>query len=376
MFLRRVAPLALLVAAAVLFACTAPGPQPETPTPDATSAADSRTTPLGQRAAHTATPLLDGSVLVAGGCDVDGCSTATGSTFLLTSQGARPMPPLQQPRAGHTATRLADGRVVVIGGWPAEAQSALATAEVFDPADGSWRPTASLNTPRGGHAAAVLGDGRVLVVGGRVGRGTVTAGTEIYDPVTGTFGRGPELPAHADGAVAVELPDGRVLLAGGQLGPDAASGAAVVISADGRAARPVGRLRHARFKHAIVGWADGTVLVVGGTSDDRTLLDSTEIFDPRTSSFTPGPRLAYGRYKLSGGIIRLPDGRVVVAGGGPGAEVIEPGAEAGTAVAGMGSDVASFGTVSVVGPDLWFVGGYDGRVKLTGRDRRLPIAAL
>ena len=73
---------------------------------------------------------------------------------------------------------------------------------------------------------------------------------------------------------------------------------------------------------------------------------------------------------------RLPDGRVVVAGGGPGAEVIEPGAEASTAVAGMGSEVASFGSVSVVGPDLWFVGGYDRRVNLTGRDRRVPIAEL
>ena len=85
---------------------------------------------------------------------------------------------------------------------------------------------------------------------------------------------------------------------------------------------PVGRLREARFKHALVPWVDGTVLVVGGTSDDRRLLDSTEVFDPRTSSFRPGPRLAHGRYKLTGGVAALPDGRVVVAGGGPGAEVI------------------------------------------------------
>jgi hypothetical protein len=32
--------------------------------------------------------------------------------------------------------------------------------------------------------------------------------------------------------------------------------------------------------------------------------------------------------------------------------------------------------VSVVGSDLWFVGGYDRRVNLTGQDRRVPIAAL
>ena len=39
---------------------------------------------LADRAVHTATPLADGSVLVAGGCDIDGCGRATASTFLLT----------------------------------------------------------------------------------------------------------------------------------------------------------------------------------------------------------------------------------------------------------------------------------------------------
>ena len=63
-------------------------------------------------------------------------------------------------------------------------------------------------------------------------------------------------------------------------------------------------------------------------------------------------------------------------GGGPGAEVIGPDAEAGAVVAGMGDGVASFCTVSVVGSDVWFVGGYDRRINLTGQDRRLPIAAL
>ena len=368
--------LAVLVAMAVLSGCTAPGQPPVPPMAGVTPAAGDRATALGQRAAHTATPLLDGSVLVVGGCDVDGCSTATASVFLLTSGGARPISPLNQPRDGHTATRLADGRVVVIGGWVAEGQGALAGVEVFDPADGTWRPTGSLNTPRGGHAAAALGDGRVLVVGGRVGRGTVTARTEIFDPVAATFGRGPDLPAAPDGAVAAELPDGRVLVAGGQQGPEVASAAATVIGADGRAAQPVGRLRQARFKHAIVPWVDGSLLVVGGTSDDRELLDSTEVFDPRTSSFTPGPRLAHGRYKLSGGVAELPDGRVVVGGGGPGAELLEPGAKVSAVVDAVGIGVASFSTVSVVGSDLWFVGGYDRRVNLTGQDRRVPIAAV
>ena len=41
----------------------------------------------------------------------------------------------------------------------------------------------------------------------------------------------------------------------------------------------------------------------------------------------------------------------------------------------MPGGVASYGTLSVVGSEVWFVGGYDDRVNLTGRDLRVPIAA-
>ena len=52
-----------------------------------------------------------------------------------------------------------------------------------------------------------------------------------------------------------------------------------MIGADGRV-RTVGALRQARFKHTMLPWVDGTVLVVGGTSDDRTLLRSDGGFRP------------------------------------------------------------------------------------------------
>ena len=38
--------------------------------------------------------------------------------------------------------------------------------------------------------------------------------------------------------------------------------------------------------------------------------------------------------------------------------------------------MASYGTLSVVADQLWLVGGYDSRVDLTGRDLRVPLAAL
>jgi hypothetical protein len=67
---------------------------------------------------------------------------------------------------------------------------------------------------------------------------------------------------------------------------------------------------------------------------------------------------------------------VVVAGGGPGAEILDPAQAAGTRLAQGPDGVASYGTLSVVGIELWFVGGYDDRVDLTGRNLRVPLADL
>ena len=352
--------------------CTPVVPRPSPP--PVTSSTSPPAATLAGRAVHTATPLADGSVLIAGGCDIDGCGRATASTFLLTAEGAQPAAPLVQARDGHTATRLADGRVLVVGGYAAESTPPLATTEIYDPASGRWAPTTPLEVARGGHASVRLGDGRVLVTGGWTGRSS-TARTEIFDPAARTWTAGPALPGALDGHSAIGLPDGDVLVAGGQARPEAATAAAVVVSADGRV-RTVGTLRQARFKHTMLPWVDGTVLVIGGTSDDRTRLRTTEIYDPRTATFRPGPRLTNPRYKLDGSAVRLPDGRVVVAGGGTGAELLDPDRATGTLLPQVPDEVASYGTLSVVGAELWLIGGYDHQVNLTGRDLRVPLGAL
>ena len=67
---------------------------------------------------------------------------------------------------------------------------------------------------------------------------------------------------------------------------------------------------------------------------------------------------------------------MVVAGGGVGAELLDPDRAAGSLLAQVPDGVASYGTLSVVGDQLWLVGGYDSRVDLTDRDLRVPLAAL
>ncbi len=84
--------------------------------------------------------------------------------------------------AAHTATLLPDGRVLVVGGMDVDDHT-LASAEIWDPATGSFEPTGSLAEGRDFHTATLLPDGRVLIVGGRGGLHPA----EVWDPATGSF---------------------------------------------------------------------------------------------------------------------------------------------------------------------------------------------
>ncbi|HZJ70030.1 MAG TPA: kelch repeat-containing protein, partial [Planctomycetota bacterium] len=131
------------------------------------------------RAAHTATTLASGEVLVVGGMADGEPSTASVELFDPAHGTVRELDPLATPRAGHTATRLVDGRVLVAGGYDGDYLTSL---EVFDPATGRFSAAGSLVEGRSGHTATLLPDGRILLAGG-VGRGwTFLRSAELYDP--------------------------------------------------------------------------------------------------------------------------------------------------------------------------------------------------
>lgn len=367
-----------MLALGVLLGCAACSSSPapvhvQTPTPT-----HSGEPAVAHRAVHTATTTPEGLSLIVGGCIVDGCGTATASVVAVSAAGtARARPDLLTARDAHTAVLLRDGSVFVAGGFSAEGQPPLASAETIAPDAGGWQATGAMRIGRGGHAAALLGDGRVVVAGGWIASHSYTETTEIFDPRTRRFGPGPRLPHAVDGLAAASLADGSVLVSGGQVRPGVATDATMIINPDGSTTR-VGSLAHARFKHGMVALPGGGVLVIGGTDDDRRLLTSTEVFDPRTRTFRPGPSLANGRYKLAGGAAALPDGRVLVAGGGPGAELID--LRAGTSkpvrAASIGTVRGSFSTVSVIRDRVLILGGYDEAIRLTDTEALIRLSQL
>ena len=171
-----------------------------TPTPDP------MTSP---RALHQATPLLDGRVLITGGI-ADLAAQGNVSTAEIFDPDPLVDPAFQEinttcpdlnnpgcplvARSFHRATLLPggtlDGTVLITGGDSrGGGGSPFQSAEIFDPATGTFRPTTDLmdvvtemKTPRSGHTATHIVDGRVLSTGGRSNSTTILSTAEIFDP--------------------------------------------------------------------------------------------------------------------------------------------------------------------------------------------------
>ena len=276
------------------------------------------------RQIHTVTELADGRILIAGGYTDVEVALASAEVYDPSADAFSPTGSMVDARGLHTATRLADGRVLIAGGGPASWVSTafpyLASAELYDPATGTFSPTGSMTMPREDHTATLLEDGRVLIVGGNDEGSHTTPTAELYDPSTGTFSPTGSLGTARGFHTATRLPDGRVLIAGGDVaawddnGPFLAS-AEVYDPATGTFS-PAGPLAQGRSHHAATLLPDGRVLVSGGVNNGgSTSLASAELFDPATGTFSPTGPMTDGRVYHTATV--LSDGRVLVAGGCP-----------------------------------------------------------
>lgn len=209
-------------------------------------------------------------------------------------------------RSFHTATLLANGKVLIVGGFNG---TALATAELYDPAAGTFSATGSMATPRQYHTATLLQDGRVLIAGGSA-FGVVTSSAEIYDPATGTFTATGNLGTARASHTATLLPNGKVLLAGGRDLGSFFLTAELYDPATGTFT-PTGSLLEARATHTATLLPDGKVLIAGGYRSSN--LASAELYDPASGTFaSAGSMVSPRAYHTA---TRLPDGRVLMVGG-------------------------------------------------------------
>jgi hypothetical protein len=358
----------LAIRALVLGACLAPRAPAQSP--GAFTPTGSMTTP---RYFHTATLLTDGTVLIVGGDMLEptgGFKTLCSaeiydpSTGIFTSTG-----PMTTPRGWQfTSTLLPDGKVLIAGGGvsnPATgslADPTLASAELYDPATGTFSATGNLTTARASHTATLLNNGTVLIAGGLQLPGyVILASAELYDPSTGTFTATGNMTAPfadtatllANGKVLITRDDlvtplnvssadlydpsigtftfagylnvnhteptatlvtnGKVLIAGGDFGDgDGASFAAELYDPATGAFSVTSNMTAGREQNTATLLSDGSVLFAGG-HNVIDLAASAEIYDPIAAAFSRTASMPSARELHTATLLR--DGRVLISGG-------------------------------------------------------------
>ena len=99
-------------------------------------------------------------------------------------------------------------------------------------------------------------------------------------------------------------------------------------------------------------------------SDFRGRYASSELYDPRTGTFTAGPNLRSARHKIQDAVVALPSGAVLVAGGAAQPELWDPADQVFVPVDGELSGAQMFASVTwLVTGDVLVLGGYDERTR-------------
>jgi len=264
---------------------------------------------------HTATVLSDKRVLICGGTDGSNV-TANAEIYDPTTNQITAVSAMTTPRWRHTATLLSNGKVLIAGGYTSTSVLVdLQSAELFDPAAGTFTAIANMATPRAKHTATSLPSGKVLLTGGAIPSGVTWIYSELFDPATNTFTAGPQMASYrAGGHAAVALNDGTVLVLGGLDGSsNNYLATAELYNPATNTFTNVGSMQSARSLAAAVRMADGRVFVSGGVNAVG-VANSVEIYTPSTQTFsTIAGQLGWAGYAESATL--LADGKVLVTGG-------------------------------------------------------------
>ena len=302
----------------------------------------------GRSIVNSAARLADGGVLIVGvGDDGEGVAIVFDPKedsweLLQGSLAGRGVPNM---------VLLDDGRVLAVGGADLSSSGYSLdpsdAVEIFDPRTGDWTQAAAMPESALEQSLAALRGGLVLAALPRGSDSSDSPSVFLYDPAADAWrATAPNQPADYDSAVVsviAALRDGRALATGKRSAaaadeefcdpaspanegfplPEWCDWSGVEIydpsTDEWTLAAP---MMQPRSEHTLTLLPDGRVLAAGGQllppgrfdpTSELDVLAATEVFDPATLSWTPGPALAEARFGHTATL--LPDGRILFIGG-------------------------------------------------------------
>lgn len=261
-----------------------------------------------------ATSLANGNTTIAASSgSVTGTAALTVGTATLG---------LNTSRYQHNATLLNSGSVLIAGGVncpPSGSCTYLNTAELYNPSSATITRTGTMATARSA-PAVLLGNGTVLVAGGYAcdsnGNCASLNSAEIYDPVAATFSSAGNMTASRSGHTMTLLNSGQVLIAGGETCSSSTSctalNSAELYNPSTGTFTATGSLNAARFNASAVALNSGEVLIVGGFNG-TSYPATAELYDPVAATFANTSTLNTPRANATATL--LDGGYVLIAGG-------------------------------------------------------------
>ncbi len=271
------------------------------------------------RASHTATLLPNGYVLAAGGTGSNG-ALASSELYNPASGTWSYTGNMNVGRVSAQAVLLANGTVLTMGGCINSdcLGSTTTSAEIYNPANGTWTTTGSMVKSRAEFVVALLPNGKVLVAGGCTaynvnGCTSVTAAAEIYNPSTGKWSTTGAMRAARMSTTATLLPNGKVLIAGGQTAANDALSSSELYDPIAKTFSLTGKLITARSGHTATLLGSGLVLMAGGENVNGVSIAKSELYNPATAAFAATANMPATRQEHTAAL--LPNGYVLVSGG-------------------------------------------------------------
>ncbi|XP_060870645.1 kelch-like protein 2 isoform X2 [Metopolophium dirhodum] len=237
--------------------------------------------------------ISDQFVFVMGG--VNGSSSKSVSMLDVSSQSPSWVPMVDMlVSRWQLGVGVLDNCIYAVGGH--DDNSALNSVEVFDVSIQKWRLVASMSTKRRDLGVGVLNN-LLYAVGGGNGKVCLKS-VEYYNPTLDTWTPVADMSVSRYG-VSVGVLDGLIYAIGGYNGEDLKS-VEVYRPCDG-VWSSVADMEICRFRPGVVA-LDGLLYVMGGESVVGSIIDTVEIYNPNTNTWTL-ERLSRNKVQIYGGVV-------------------------------------------------------------------------